>query len=191
MIGLFRPSNSASYLCELINLQLEQVRLDEPLTRIGLVVLMTAPLNAQQQELFSDQHGRERQLALFVDRIRCRSPALRAVLVADAQPEHAFRYEWFTNSRKRSAARPSHLRRPLLVEPRPILVAAISGGGPPQQFSWRGKTHRTIRAWGPERILTGWWRGSYFCRDYYRVETTSGCYWLFRARGHWFVHGVF
>jgi protein ImuB len=191
IIGLFRPSDSPRYLCGLIDMQLEQVRVAQPVTRIGLAVLMAAPLRAQQRELFNNEHDRERQLALFVDRIRCRSPALRAVLVADAQPEHAFRYEWFTNSRKRLAARPSHLRRPLLIEPRPIPVVVISGGGPPQQFSWRGKTHRTIRAWGPERILTGWWRGSYVHRDYYRVETTSGYYWLFRARGHWFLHGVF
>jgi protein ImuB len=172
-------------------MQLEQVRLVEPVARIGLAVLMTAPLHAQQRELFNNEHDRERQLALFVDRIRCRSPALRAVLVPDAQPEHAFRYELLTNNRKRSAARPSHSRRPLLVEPRPIPIAAISGDGPPQQFSWRGKTHRTTCAQGPERILTGWWRGSYVRRDYYRVETIGGCYWLFRAQGRWFLHGVF
>jgi protein ImuB len=82
-------------------------------------------------------------------------------------------------------------RRPLLVEPRPIPVAAISGSGPPQQFSFRGQTHRTVRAWGPERILTGWWRGGYVRRDYYRVETASGSYWLFRARQRWFLHGEF
>jgi protein ImuB len=78
-----------------------------------------------------------------------------------------------------------------LVEPRPVPVEAISASGPPRQFSFRGQTHRTIRAWGPERILTGWWRGSYVRRDYYRVETANGCYWLFRARQRWFLHGVF
>jgi protein ImuB len=191
IIGLFRPSDSAKYLYELIALQLEQVKLAQPVTRISLSVLMTAPLRAQQRELFDDEHDRERQLGLFVDRIRCRSPALRAVLVADAQPEHAFRYELFTNSRKQPSPRLTHPPRPLLIEPRPIPVEVISGSGLPQQFRWRGKTYRATQTSGPERILTGWWRGGYIRRDYYRVETTDGCYWLFRARGRWFLHGVF
>jgi protein ImuB len=191
VIGLFQPSDSRRYLCELVEMQLERVRLTEAVTKIGLSVLMTAPLRGRQRELFGDGYDRERQLALFVDRIRCRSIALRPVLVADAHPEHAFRYEWFTSNRKRSSVKPSRSPRPLLVEPRPIPVAAISGSGPPQQFSFRGETYRTIRAWGPERILTGWWRGGYIRRDYYRIETTGGCYWLFRAQGRWFLHGVF
>lgn len=190
VIGLFQPSDSSRYLRELVDMQLERVRLAEAVTKISLAVLMAAPLRARQRELFDDEHDRERQLGLFVDRIRCRSLALRAVLVADAQPEHAFRYEPLTSC-KRRGPKPSHLRRPLLVEPRPIPVEAISGSGPPRQFSFRGETHRTIRAWGPERILTGWWRNGYIRRDYYRVETTSGCYWLFRARERWFLHGTF
>jgi protein ImuB len=190
VIGLFQPSESPRYLRELVDMQLERVRLAEAVTKIGLAVLLAVPLRARQRELFEDEHERERQLGLFVDRIRCRSPALRAVLVADAQPEHAFRYELLTG-RKRPATKLPRLWRPLLVEPRPIPVDAISGSGPPRQFSFRGETHRTIRARGPERILTGWWRGGYIRRDYYRVETTGGCYWLFRARNRWFLHGVF
>jgi protein ImuB len=190
IVDLFRPSDSPRYLRELVNMRLEQVRLTGPVTKVRLAVLMTAPLRARQRELFNDQHDRERQLALFVDRISCRSPALGAVLVADAEPEHAFRYERFT-SRKRPAVKPPRRQRPLLVEPRPVPVEAISASGPPRQFSFRGQTHRTIRAWGPERILTGWWRGGYVRRDYYRVETATGGYWIFRARERWFVHGVF
>jgi protein ImuB len=49
------------------------------------------------------------------------------------------------------------------------------------------------RSWGPERIQTGWWRGAYIRRDYYRVETDGGeRFWLFRAAGgKWLLHGVF
>ena len=54
------------------------------------------------------------------------------------------------------------------------------------------KRSASRRTWGPERIQTGWWRGHYIRRDYYRVETTTGQrFWLFRRRGHWFLHGVF
>ena len=191
VIGLFQPSDSPRYLRELVEMQLERVRLDEAVTRICVAVLIATPLRARQRELFNDGHDRERQLGMFVDCIRSRSPALRAVLVADAQPEHAVRYEPLTN-RKQPTTKLPRGRRPLLVEPKPIPVDAISGTGPPQQFTFRGETHRTVQAWGPERILTGWWRDGYIRRDYYRVETTSGgCYWLFRARSRWFLHGVF
>jgi protein ImuB len=227
VIGLFQPSDSPRYLRELVEMQLERVRLAEAVNKIGVAVLVAAPLRARQRELFNDGHDRQRQLGLFVDRIRCRSPALRAVLVADAQPEHAFRYQLFErigevrvarperawqNPQRRSHAlrkasgratlngretlrrhqsRLSPLWRPFLVEPRPIPVDAIAGSSAPRQFSFRGETYRTVHAWGPERILTGWWRGGYIRRDYYRVETNAGCYWLFRARERWFLHGVF
>lgn len=51
-----------------------------------------------------------------------------------------------------------------------------------------------VRYWGPERIETGWWRGEYVRRDYYRVETESGeRFWLYRRvrEGDWFLHGEF
>jgi len=51
-----------------------------------------------------------------------------------------------------------------------------------------------VQHWGPERIETGWWRGSLTSRDYYRVETASGHrFWIFhnlRDR-QWYLHGEF
>ena len=64
-----------------------------------------------------------------------------------------------------------------------------SWAGPPPV---RGQQHRVTRSWGPERIQTGWWRGNYIRRDYYRVQTDTGrSFWLFRAQGRWFLQGVF
>jgi protein ImuB len=66
---------------------------------------------------------------------------------------------------------------------------------PPQLIGKRGleREHRVHRAWGPERIETGWWRKGLICRDYFRVETTEGRrFWLFRhAGGQWYLHGFF
>lgn len=75
---------------------------------------------------------------------------------------------------------------------------------PPRRFTWRGVTHRVIRADGPERILGEWWRRPserQSVRDYFRVEDESGArFWLYRrgdgerdASGdlRWFLHGVF
>ena len=46
VIGLFQPSDSPRYLRELVEMQLERVRLAEAVTKIGVAVLMAAPLRA-------------------------------------------------------------------------------------------------------------------------------------------------
>ena len=189
VVSLFRASASPKYLLELLLLQLGS--LPGPLVAVCAAVLISAPLETRQRELFDDHHDRQWQLASFVDRISCRSPALRAVLVADAQPEHAFRYESIAGRKRRPSKQPKLSKRPMLVEPRPMLIEAIVAGGAPAQFRFQGEQYRTTRSWGPERIQTGWWRNGYIRRDYYRVQTDRGCYWLFRAQGKWFLHGVF
>ena len=67
--------------------------------------------------------------------------------------------------------------------------------GPPQMFRFRGEVQRIAWHWGPERIETGWWRGTSVQRDYYRVETETGLrYWLFRERTgprKWHLQGAF
>jgi protein ImuB len=196
VVGLFQANNSAKYLLELMLLQLG--RLPGPLVAVRAAVLLSAPLEVRQRTLFDDHHDRQRQLAAFVDRISCRSPALRAVLVPDAQPEHAFRYEPLAGRKRRASKQPKLPPRPLLVEPRPLPMEAIAARGAPAQFQFRGRQYRVTRCWGPERIQTGWWRGTshtspggYIRRDYYRVQTAAGSYWLFRAQGKWFLHGVF
>ena len=48
---------------------------------------------------------------------------------------------------------------------------------------------------GPERIESGWWDGHDIARDYFEARHPDGaCYWIYRelrARGDWYVHGVF
>jgi protein ImuB len=189
VVGLFQANASPKYLLELLLLQLGN--LPGPLVAVRAAVLISAPLGVRQRELFDDHRDRQRQLALFVDRISCRSPALRPVLVADAQAEHAFRYELLVGRKRHSSKRPKLSKRPMLVEPHPLPIEVITAGGAPAQFRFQGEQHHITRNWGPERIQTGWWRNGYIRRDYYRVQTDRGCYWLFRAQGQWFLHGVF
>jgi protein ImuB len=191
--GLYEASASANHLRELVQMQLERIELPGPLTAIRLTVLLSARLLARQRKLFGDDQDRRRQLAAFIDRTSCRVPLSRAVLVADAQPEHAVRYEPFIDrGRPAKGKLPKIPYRPLLLEAQPVLVETIGAvQGPPMQFRFRGRQHRTLRSWGPERIQTGWWRGRYIRRDYYRVETAGGRYWLFKAGGKWFLHGIF
>jgi len=84
--------------------------------------------------------------------------------------------------------------------PRPVQLEAVSvvPDGPPVRFQFGAQSHEIVKAYGPERIETAWWRGPTVRRDYYVVETKSGArYWLFRqlrgaANGSgWFLHGMF
>ncbi len=86
--------------------------------------------------------------------------------------------------------------RPMRLEHEPLALEVLSvvPHGPPIQFYLHGAWQRVTHTWGPERIQTGWWRGRYIQRDYYRVETRSVArFWLFRrlSDGTWFLHGVF
>jgi hypothetical protein len=246
-----------------------------------LSVLLSARLENRQRELFDDPHDQQRQLGLLIDRLSSRlrrESVVRAVLVPDAQPEYAYRYEPLAGSRPQRGAtarrkRTSHAptqasglkpqtsahtgkmpvahsqpsartgkmpvaheevqsefntkntgetpvahisahtpvsglkpqassltppasapERPLWLEarPAPLAVAVVQPDGPPLQFRLHGQPHRVARAWGPERIQTGWWRGRYLRRDYYRVETTCGeRFWIFRSGQNWFLQGWF
>ena len=91
-------------------------------------------------------------------------------------------------------------RRPLALWPPEPLVDAAPGR-PPASFRWRGRTHATTTAEGPERLAPEWWLDDPNWRsgprDYWRVETESGDrLWLFEAHGGemsggWFAQGRF
>jgi protein ImuB len=216
-VGLFRASANAKHLLELTRTKLDHLALPAPITAAKFSVLTSAPLTSWQPSLFDDQSQRQgrRQTALLVDRLASRlgrQSVVRAVPQPDAQPEFAFRYEPLTGVAPKKRGResnfgrssahlptrsPAHiLPRPLRLEPEPIPLEVLSvvPSGPPIQFRWQGQWHRIAQSWGPERIQTGWWRGRYVQRDYYRVETTAGTrFWFFRCLtdDKWFLHGVF
>ena len=95
----------------------------------------------------------------------------------------------------------------LLARPELIEATALIPDDPPVRFRWRGILRRVVRAGGPERIASEWWRDPPAAggaahtriRDYYRVEDASGArFWVYRA-GHyadaepprWYLHGFF
>ncbi len=201
LVGLFRASARAKHLLELVRLQLDRVVLFSPVTAVKLSVFTSAPLECWQPELFEpSRRESRRQVGLLIDRLSNRlgrASVVRAVPQAEAQPELAFRYEPLAGvtPRKTKPQRWKNLPRPLRLEREPISIETLSvvPDGPPIAFHWHG-CQRVARAWGPERIQTGWWRGSYIQRDYYRVETTTGRrFWLFRRLpdAKWFLHGAF
>jgi protein ImuB len=160
-------------------------------------------LEEHQAKLFdlgtASQHTQ--QTADLIDRLASRlgrDRILAVRLLAEAQPERAYRYESLVAKRRNTRRSPPRdlPPRPLQLLRRPVRLAAVAivPDGPPLHFTLPSGQQRVARSWGPERIQTGWWRGQPIHRDYYRVETTTGTrYWLFRRRtdGAWFLHGVF
>lgn len=90
--------------------------------------------------------------------------------------------------------------RPLLLW-RPEPVMAPDCPGLPETFRWRGRTHRRLRALGPERVAPEWWLDDADwrtgVRDYWVTDTADGArLWLFYAHGAtmssgWFCQGQF
>jgi len=198
-VSLFQASAQAEHLRGLLQARLERLTLPGPVVAARLSVVLAARLQSRQRNLFGDDLGHRQELALLVDRLSSRLGAaavVRPVLVSDAQPEYAYRYEALAGNARRKAKHAARgmPQRPLLLEPRPVPLAEVQSGtmGVPMQFRLHAQEHRVSRSWGPERIQTGWWRGNYIRRDYYRVETDAGNrFWLFRCNAHWFLHGMF
>jgi protein ImuB len=215
-VGLVRASRSPRHLGMLLHARLEQARHHEPICAMGLCVPLTESLADAQAELFDGDNSQE-DLAKLVDQLSNRLGAeavTRAVLVPDPQPEYACRFESVGALERgrvrelKSSRAPtlqlshsptlsrSHALRPLRLWLRPAAIQALAivPEGPPYQFTWNRMEYRIERAWGPERIETGWWRGRDVQRDYYQVATHTGSrFWLFRRchDGRWFLHGCF
>ena len=207
-VGLFRPTASASHLRALLALQWESRPIAGAVEALQVRVLRTARLCSVQRNLWEEDSDTPcaRQRAELIERLSNRlgrQAVLGARLVADAQPERAYRYdpviregdraEW---SRRVPAEAMPIPPRPLRLLPRPIRILTLSvlPDRPPVGFHWQNDRHRVAACWGPERIETGWWRGGPVGRDYWRVETTAGLrFWLFRRLrdNAWFVHGLF
>ena len=89
----------------------------------------------------------------------------------------------------------------LLAHPHRLAVVALLPDHPPAQFVWRKRTHRIVRASGPERIAPQWWQAAAGTRtrDYFRLQDEGGAgFWVYREglpeRGEdpdWFLHGFF
>lgn len=214
-VGLFRPSATARHLQDLVRMQLSQIKLTRQIGRVGIQAVLTAKLENRQEELFSGslrEHTRE--FALLVDRLSSRlgpQGVLHPVLKSERLPERAVCYRAMVAKTRSASGKKSKNRnsvpgpiddsqssliRPLILRHPPQALWAISivPDGPPVSFEYQGQVHRVVRQWGPERIETGWWRGSSIRRDYYRVETTAGLrYWLFRRieDGQWHLQGEF
>ncbi|WP_188053059.1 Y-family DNA polymerase [Sphingosinithalassobacter sp. CS137] len=227
-IGLARASRDPAHLVRLLARRIEEIEPGFGIDSITLHVRRAEPLGPSS---FSDRLDAEDSvpdLAPLVDtlatrigaahmwRMRAvesdvpeRSAAHGPVLDPPAPPVERRRIDDVRQLDTGAALPPWHARWPrptrLLHRPEQVDdVLALLPDQPPRRFTWRGETHRIVRADGPERIHGEWWKRLsevHATRDYYRVEDEQGRrYWLFR-RGdgeravsgdmRWYLHGVF
>jgi protein ImuB len=197
-VGTTSPTTAVPHLWDLVRLHLERLALPGEVMRVEIHALLTARRVEQQRQIIPDERVDQRELRLLSDRLCSRlgdDAVVRPGLVPDPLPEFACRFAPLPEGEgSASAPNPVGLFRPVRIHPQPIAVEAVSvvPDGPPIRFRWKSEDHTINHHWGPERIASGWWRETQVRRDYYRVETTTGRrFWLFRAEGTWFLHGVF
>jgi protein ImuB len=205
-LRLMRPTSDIGHLEKLLELQFERHAWSGGVTSVRWTARRLGPIEEVQGCWFEDdfQAEKSRSLSALVDRLSSRlgaSAVLRVEVLPDAQPECVPRlHPWASVEAGKSEPflLPPELSRgrplSLLVKPEPIDVSSILPDGPPIHVLWGERSRPVIRAWGPERIATGWWRGPDVERDYYRTEWDDGTHaWIYRDRrkDHWFLHGFF
>lgn len=204
-IRLLRPTASPRLLWELLWLRVESLSLTAGLAELEMEAVPCLPERLRQSTLFEDDGRRESEFRHLVERLNGRlghGRSLRFRRVEEFSPEREFLLEpWGEGLESPVTAEsnsPERLEpdRPLLVMARPVVIRAVvdEATGRPLRFRWQQRDQVIVLCTGPERIVTGWWRGTFAARDYFRVETTSGSrFWLFfeRPAARWFLQGVF
>jgi protein ImuB len=212
VLRLLRPCRDAAVLQELWTLQAERRPLPTEVQRLRLTVLRAGWPEVRRPRLFDGPaDDTAEQAARLIERLSQRlgpEAVLQLGLAADPLPEWSCRAQpWGSGARTslpdaapglpEDAPTPRLARhRPLslLPVPAPVRVVVRPPDGLPEAIEWGGRSLRLREVDGPERIASGWQRGTDEQRDYYRVETDQGArWWVFRCRrtDRWFVHGLF
>lgn len=169
------------------------------IARMELEALAPEPLGAAQSGLpgsAAAEGDRAAALGLLLDRLAHRlGPAKVFALapVADHEPDRAVCPADPQAPRAPPppgwAARPRPVR--LWSRPVPTDVVAAVPDGPPASLRWRGQARRIVRAIGPERIASAWWRDAHAeATDFWRIETQDGTrLWLAHQGRAWTVRG--
>jgi protein ImuB len=116
-VGLFQPTADAKRLFDLVQLQLERLRIGSPVTAIDVAASLSAPLEPRKQATLFDLDGdvrRPRRLAALVERLGSRLGSRAVVgvrLRPEAQPELSWRYDPLVGGQRRRV--PTDCRRRL------------------------------------------------------------------------------
>jgi protein ImuB len=227
VVGLARPNRDPTHLLRLLVRRIEEIEPGYGIDVMTLHLRRADPLGPEPVTERLDEEAAP-DLAPLVDTLATRigmrrlwrsrpvesdvperSVARMAVLDAPARSDARIKADDVRQLDRKGETpvwhpewpRPARLlKRPERVDD----VIALLPDQPPRRFTWRGQTHRIVRADGPERIHGEWWRRmaeTHSVRDYFQVEDDCGRrYWLFRSGDGeravtgdlgWYLHGVF
>jgi protein ImuB len=202
-VGTSRPVREPLHLFRLLALELDGVDIGFGVEFMLLEALETAPLGAAQADLATEMDAAE--LDQLVDQLAQRLGAARVVRLQPVDSHLPERAQELApaGTPLRSRTWLARQPRPLRLLPDPLPVEAMAGvpDGPPLWLHRRRLRERVLAAAGPERILPEWWRpedGPARPRDYYRVATSDGAFWVSRDGRYgdpepprWRVQGAF
>ena len=176
-VGLSQPTTDINYLIRLIELKLENISIQAPLTKL-IIQCQSNIIHAPSQPDLIDGRNRQQSWHQLMDFLAMRlgHDALSGIKsLPHHQPEKSWSWTHCGDSTSISEDRP----RPtwLFSEPTPC------------------DREKLRLQQGPERIETDWW-GKTFCqRDYWvALEPSGRQLWVFcehQPRTGWFVHGIF
>jgi protein ImuB len=216
--GTSRASRDAGHLLRLINEQLDRLPEPQPesfgaddqaIEFLTLTAAVTEILPAAQTSYIGDtQASGAGGLDQLIDRLAARLGGVNVVRLKGREshlPERAQTIAPALGDRAVLPFQQPSCPRPPRLLPRPEPVSAIAPvpDDPPVLFRWRRRSHRIVRAEGPERLAPEWWRPATLgndTRDYYRVEDAEGRrFWLYRdglydsssEPPRWYLHGFF
>lgn len=185
-VGFARRLRSLARMRALLEQQLENLRLEQPVRSISLEALSLESFAGEAASLFPNwQRQQQRQALVELLRARLGHDAVQGLSSrADHRPELAWHFVEPGGADVDLA--PSLPRRPawLLPEPERLVLRA---GSP----CYQGALELLA---GPERIESGWWDGTDVQRDYFRARTRAGSLlWIFRDRRdrQWWLQGFF
>lgn len=226
-IGLARPNRDPGHLLRLLVRRIEDIEPGYGIDAMTLHVRRAEPLGPEPVVERLDEEAAP-DIASLVDTLatriglqrmwRCRpvesevperSVARMTVFDPRARPAHRGKRDDVRQLDRNAPLPPWHpgWPRPARLLARPERLDHVMAELPdhaPRRFTWRGLSHRVIRADGPERIFGEWWKRDAeraSVRDYFQVEDEIGRrYWLFRSGDgeravtgdlSWYLHGVF
>lgn len=202
-IGTSKPVRSVTHLMRLFSEKLDSLDAGFGIETLVLSVPNYDEFDPEQISFpqFDPDQG-DTELDGFIDRLGMRlgfQSVCRFHIQESLLPECSVEFQPVTTAGIPHAIWPDYRVRPVcfIDPPARIEVPAGSSDTPPAQFQFGHRLHRIVRAEGPERLTTEWWRDEsqpWESRDYYRVEDDRGDrFWIFQERHptRWYLRGHF
>lgn len=208
-LALARPAAQPKLLLDLAKHRIADLTLENPVSGVAVRVEEASADPGQQLVLGEGPQG-DAALEVVLSRLATAlgDEALLSAALKDAhRPEAAFEPAGFHPPVARQgmwaeALEAARTQAPPLAPSRPArlfsspaaLDAEVGHSGELRGARLLGKRRKVIAVDGPERLCGGWWEGTPFDRDYFRVHFEGvGPVWVFRdlKDGRFYLQGLF